>query len=175
MNKKAYIIAGAPGSGKSTFAHKLVGDNPYDLMWQERDAIRDKLFNIFDSVENVRNYYSDFKNIREREKEVSKVYEKNINWAIENNKTIVLADTFLGKRSINKLPERISFLKKNGYDVHVVLLCRPLETVLKWNKQRPVVKHVPDNVIRDFYKNIPMFREKISKIEDIKYEEVCEE
>lgn len=83
-----YILCGIPGSGKSTWARKIVNEYGNDkVAWVSRDKIR------FDLVKPEEEYFS-------RETEVMDKFVAEIQNAIEDHIPFILADaTHLTRKS----------------------------------------------------------------------------
>ena len=132
-----YILCGIPGSGKSTWARKIVNEYGNDkVAWVSRDKIR------FDLVKPEEEYFS-------RETEVMDKFVTEIQNAIEDHIPFILADaTHLTRKSRMQLLNRLSL---NGSTIQYVYFDVPLGTAKERNAQRSGRERVPDSVIERMY------------------------
>lgn len=132
-----YILCGIPGSGKSTWARKIVNEYGNDkVAWVSRDRIR------FDLVKPEEEYFS-------RETEVMDKFVTEIQNAIEDHIPFILADaTHLTRKSRMQLLNRLSL---NGSTIQYVYFDVPLGTAKERNAQRSGRERVPDSVIERMY------------------------
>lgn len=132
-----YILCGIPGSGKSTWARKIVNEYGNDkVAWVSRDKIR------FNLVKPEEEYFS-------RETEVMDKFITEIQNAIEDHIPFILADaTHLTRKSRMQLLNRLSL---NGSTIQYVYFDVPLGTAKERNAQRSGRERVPDSVIERMY------------------------
>lgn len=132
--KKLIVLTGAPGSGKSTWAeeYKSTHENVYII---SSDAIRYEITGCF--------------NDHSRQKEVWETFENRIHeYANKHDDVTVILDALC---DLNAL--RIKYVKENPeYNEYILAVFpRSLEYVQKWNKERPIEKWVPDDILINLY------------------------
>lgn len=136
MNK-LFVLIGAPGSGKTTYAKKyLLNDN---TVYVSRDEVR------FSLLKEGEEYFS-------REKEVYREFIWKIYNAIQNEHKDVIADaTHLNDKSRAKLFSSLP-LDFSKIDVIGVYFNTPLNTCLERNNTRKGTKtYVPDHQVRKMF------------------------
>lgn len=145
--KKVYLLCGAPGSGKSSWAKTQIEQN--GGVWLSRDNVRFSLLTEEDE------YFA-------KETEVFNTWINQINEAIHNEEgvTDIYVDaTHLNEKSRNKTLSRLD--RKN---VHIipVYFDTPFLMCLKQNNYRSGRERVPEEVIGNMYKSIkrPTHKEK---------------
>lgn len=127
--KTAYVLAGVPGAGKSTYAKKL------NLPHFSSDAIRLELFG------SLRHHHT---------KEDDEMVFNILHDRVFNYHDSLIFDA----TNIDRIT-RISLyneLKKRGFKVEIHMVLEPLELALYQNQRRDFEKIVPDFVIKDKYK-----------------------
>lgn len=127
--KKLFVLTGAPGSGKSTWAKEYQKTHE-NVRIISSDEVRFELTGVYDN--------------HSRQKEVWETFERRIHeYAKDDNVTVIL-DALCDLNSL-----RIKYVKENPeYDEYtLVTFPRSLEYVQKWNKARPVEKWVPDDIL----------------------------
>lgn len=134
------IICGAPASGKSTIAADFVKSGWVEI---NRDAIR---FSVIDPGGNWTTYRFNKKN----EKEVTRIWWENVRNAAFNGDNVVISDTLCNKDRRKQVVEEMISL---GYNVNVVELHVPLETLLERNANRGVFS-VGESVIRSKFEEM---------------------
>lgn len=142
------VMMGVPGSGKSTYAKKMLGENDIYL---SRDIIRYAL------VKEDEEYFS-------KENEVLQTFIKAVDKALTRAKRYVIADaTHLNRGSRDKL---LRNLQNQPDHVYVVYIDVPLEVALERNKERTGRALVPESAIRNMYKSLslPTKNEKIDAV-----------
>lgn len=142
MNNKIICLIGISGSGKSTKATELQLLTRNSIV-VSRDKLREMLFSY--DEKSVVNYYSrpDFK---ECEEIVSKYEYGIIRQALTSGVTVIVDETHLQMRYINKL-------KKFGVDVEFVLMeCDDLEECVRRDSLR--VRQVGREIIRRQWVNL---------------------
>ncbi len=128
-----YIMAGCPGSGKSTFLKNKI--NKDDSVIVSRDEIR---FSILKPYEQ---YFA-------HEKEVLEIFWTKINEALAANKTVFADQTSLTPKSRKWLLDHVS-----GYDhVNLIWIDEDLDTCLERNEMRRGTKaYVPRDTVYRMY------------------------
>ena len=143
-----YVMAGLPGSGKSTIAQK-VKNTLRDTIIVSRDNVRFSMINKEDQ------YFA-------KEKEVFKTYINKINQYLSEGYNVIADATHLNAASRNKLLKNI-----HGYNELVAIVAdTSIEDCLKRNSKRSGREKVPDEVIKNMANNFykPSFKEGFDKI-----------
>lgn len=138
MNK-LYVMVGAPGSGKTTFAKKYLPDAKYI----SRDEIR------FSLINKDEDYFS-------REDEVYREFIWKIYNELQNNHNDVIADaTHLNEKSRAKLFKSLP-LNFSKIEVIGIYLHTPLKTCLARNAQRSKDNrtYVPESALSKMFYRI---------------------
>lgn len=136
--KKVLILKGLPGSGKSTYAKKLVSDNPG--VWKRIN--KDDLRAMLDA-----DHFS-----RGNEKFIIKVRDALIKAALHDGKSVVSDDTNLHDRHETRMRQIVQeFCKETGHEVavEVKLIDTPLEECIQRDLKRTA--SVGERVIRETY------------------------
>lgn len=129
---KVYMTKGLPGSGKSTWAKKLVTDNPNKYKRINKDDLRDML--------------DDGKYSSDSEKFVLQVRDSLILMSIEKGKHVIIDDTNLA----TKHEERIKQLIKGKAELIIQDFTDvPLDICIERDLKR--LSSVGEKVIRDLY------------------------
>lgn len=137
MKKHLYLMMGAAGSGKSTYAKNILKDGD---IYISRDEIRYSLLTEEDD------YFA-------KENEVIKTFIENIDKALEMEEYCgnVYADaTHLSPKSRTQVLNQL----KNKDKVSVIYLDIPLNIILERNAKRKGRALVPENVVRRMYNSI---------------------
>ena len=137
MKKHLYLMVGAPGSGKSTYAKNILKDGD---IYISRDEIRYSLLTEEDD------YFA-------KENEVIKTFIDNIDKSLVNEEYCgdVYADaTHLSPKSRAQVLNQL----KNKDKVSIIYLDIPLNIILERNAQRKGRALVPENVVRRMYNSI---------------------
>ncbi len=135
MKPTLYILIGAPGSGKSTFAANF--SNNEHTIWASRDTIR---FRYLDKNPNA--HYFDFEN------EVYNDFINEIVAALKNYCNAVADATHLNIAARKKLTNAIDKYYTNYNIIYIVFLASA-EVCIEHNKNRVGHANVPEDVIRD--------------------------
>lgn len=130
--KKAVILMGVPGSGKSTYAQ---GNTFKGYSRIERDEIRQELLG------NAQDF--------SREEEVTIQADKKIERAARTGKNIVISDTNLNKDFRNLL---IAKLQTLGFQVEIQVMNTSLAVCKDRNKNRD--RNVPNEVIEKMHASL---------------------
>lgn len=131
--KKVLILKGLPASGKSTYARKLIDDNPGQYKRINKDDLRGMLDNGKWSKDN--------------EKFILKIRDQLIISALEDGKNVIVDDTNLH----HKHEDQIRQLVKGKAKVEVMGFCEvDVEECIRRDLLRPV--SVGEKVIRDMYR-----------------------
>ena len=117
-SKTLWLIAGVPGSGKSTFLANQVNKPNAKII--SRDAIRFKLLEDGDAY---------FKN----EDTVWNMYVDAIKNSLQENEHTILDATHLNERSRNKILDRLNL---NDVNINVIYFKVPLNVCIDRNSQR---------------------------------------
>ena len=129
MKPTLYILCGAPGCGKSTFASKLVPN----VHWVSRDAIR------FELIKNDEDYFS-------HEKEVFNHFVERIVISLQTGMDTIADATHLNMASRKKLTRAIDNYFEL-YNIVYVIFTASAETCIEHNKNREGRALVPEDVI----------------------------
>ena len=133
------VTRGLPGSGKSTWAQRIVLEEDWPHVIVERDELRMALF---------RSYWT---GNQEDEAKVTRLQESLVRSFLREGTSVIISDTHLPDRSVKKWLEL-------GHELSVPVEVKdfrdvPLEKVLANNAERNKwsSKRVPEEVIRDKY------------------------
>ena len=151
---KLYLMAGAPGSGKTYWAtHHLTENDKYI----SRDEIR------FSMLEDKDDYFA-------RENEVFDEFIKQINNSLMIYDNVFADATHLNFASRNKTISRIHVPVD---EINVIFLHTPLKVCIERNSKRTGRKFVPETVIKNMYRSIkfPKKEEGIKNVYVIKENE----
>lgn len=137
MAKSLIVLSGVAGVGKSTVA-KIIEESHEDCIIVSRDKIR------FSMLEPDDDYFK-------YEDEVTREFYDQINRGMKNHEYVIADATHITLGSRNKLFSHL-FIPKNTRVIGVYL-DMPLETCLKQNAKRTGRAYVPENVIKNMYRN----------------------
>lgn len=141
---KLMLMCGIPGSGKTTAAKQLMGDN---IKYISRDEIR------FSIIKDGDEYFS-------KETEVFNEYINQINKALKEDYDVIADATHLNKGSRAKVLNRLTIKPDT---IIVTMPCVSLETAIERNNKRTGLAKVPENQIRRMFHQIelPTYEEGI--------------
>jgi predicted kinase len=146
QKNKLFLMMGAPGSGKSTWASKNLEDGD---KYVSRDAIR------FSMLSNEDNYF-------DKEPAVFNRFIELINQGLEDG-----FDVYADASHLNAV-SRAKVIKKIKYkvEIDVVYLKTSLKECYKRNENRIGRANVPNEIIKEMYNRIelPKKEEGISKL-----------
>lgn len=132
--RKAYVMVGAPGAGKSTYSTAIAVSQPCVIVGG--DSVREEL-------------YGDA-NIQGNWFEIQDRIEEYVQEAAGNNKVVILDGTHYSSRYRK---EAIAMLQSYGYsDIEAIVVNPPLEVCLKQNASRD--RKVPDHVIEKMHSKL---------------------
>ena len=145
MNNTLVLMCGAPGSGKTTIAKKLMCNND---LYISRDEIR------YSMISDEDEYFSKEKEVfNEYIKQIDEALTKNYHWIFEHA-------TQLNEASRSKV---LNQLKNKPNQTIVIYMTTSLEETLRRNRQRTGRALVPEDVVKKMYKSMqkPTEKEKI--------------
>lgn len=152
MNKEIFLLVGAPGTGKSTYANKIMTDfNDKGITCEivSRDECRKRLTGGATGDA----YFS-------KEKVVFEKFVKCINDCIDMKyEKIIIDATHINPASRNKV---LSKIKNNeDYVLVVATFKTPMKVAIKRNSKREGFAKVPEEAIKRMYKDFetPMMKE----------------
>jgi predicted kinase len=149
QNLKAFVMVGAPGSGKSTQVKKILLENP-DAIVVSGDEIREELYGNADIQGNY-----------------AEIHDRMIEIIEENVGRPIILDGTHYRASYRK--EALATLNSYGYfDITAVVVNKPLDVCLLQNasRSRVVPRHVIERMwttLQSSLKNLPL--ENFTKIE----------
>lgn len=138
----ATLLIGISGSGKSTYAAQMVKDNP-NMVHLERDKTR-AFLQCLPVVNHVLWENDDKPRMEELVTDI--MYEQFLQ-AYRQNKDVVVADTHLYPKHVDRLVEDLTEL---GFQVRKIAIHVALEEAIRRNEQRTEGK-VPAEVIEKQY------------------------
>ena len=147
MNKKVYITIGCAGSGKSSYIEKHIKENE---IWLSSDNIRLEVFGDLthqtkqDNTKIFDIMFSRLKVFLKDEINTSRYYD---------------ATNLSRKRRIHLYNEIKRFNKDN--EVISLMFIVPLQMLFDRNKLREEYKQVPENVIKNMYKDFQIPKENV--------------
>lgn len=150
-NGKLYVMIGAPGSGKSTFAEAHRNFNENEII-VSRDNIRLKM------LKDDEDYFS-------HESLVFKQFVEEIDKCLSYGLSVFADATHLNRKSRAKLLHALTVKPSET----IAIYCKtPLELCIKQNEGRRSIprKYVPETALRNMYKNIqrPLYEEGFDEV-----------
>lgn len=139
---KLTLMAGLPGSGKSTLAREVARKNPGRSVIVERDMVRYDIMGLEQG-----SYDFDYNT----ENKVTVKQEDMIRTYLKNGLDVIVSDTNLREKYLKnfmRLAEELD-AEVDFIDLRDI----PLDEVLRRNKLREKVKHVPEEVILKMHEN----------------------
>ena len=133
--KRVWLLAGIPGSGKTTWVKKMVAER--GGIHCSRDEVR------FSLLEDGEDYFA-------HEDEVFRIWTEKVHQAIlsPDVPNVYIDATHLTEKSRAKV---IDSLPTTNYILITVFFDTPLESCLERNEQRTGRAYVPPQVIRNMY------------------------
>lgn len=135
-------MAGAPGSGKSTWIHNHLDYFPGTTKVVSRDAIR------FSLLEENDDYFS-------KENEVWKIFINDIKKGLKEYDNTIVDATHFNSRSRGKLLCALGSILKD-VEVNIIFIDTCLAKCLEQNEMREGRSRVPRSVIRRMFYGIEM-------------------
>lgn len=151
--KKLYVLVGAPGSGKSTWAQTHLSNMPAPALYVSRDIIR------FSLVSENEEYFS-------KEKEVYRRFISAIKRGLQKCNVTIADATHLNERSRAKLLRALG-TSLRGVEVSAIVIRSSLENTLIRNRNRIGTRSfVPEDKLKEMYNSMtmPSFEEGFDKI-----------
>ena len=139
MAHNLYILSGLPGSGKSTFAKKVLMQDK-SKVYVSRDEIR---FSMLDDSDAY------FKN----EKKVFDEFTLRIAEGLFQGHDVIADATHLNMSSRNKLINALLAFHAPFGKIFLIIMDTPLETCIDRQSMRDGREKVPQNVIENMAKN----------------------
>lgn len=142
MSKKVILMRGLPGSGKSTYAKKIVEENPNAFKRINRDDLRMMFDNGIVTKGN--------------EKFAKQVRDILIIKALEDGKHVIVDDTNLSDKNFVRISQLVQQFNKEHNDT-VSVEIKEMETTLEEcikrdnNRQKKVGEKVIKNMYRQFF------------------------
>ena len=142
MSKKVILMRGLPGSGKSTYAKKLVEENPNSFKRINRDDLRLMFDNGIMTKGN--------------EKFAKQVRDILIIKALEDGKHVIVDDTNLSDKNFIRISQLVQQFNKEHNDnvsVEIKVMETTLEECIKRdnNREKKVGEKVIKNMHRQFF------------------------
>ncbi len=147
--KKVILLKGLPGSGKSTYAKKLVDENPEQFKRINRDDLRAMFDNNFNSKSN--------------ETFIRGVRDILILKTLESGKSAIVDDTNLSEKNLTRITQLVQQHNKL-YKENVVVEVKHIETSLEECIKRDSLREKPVGA-----KVIKTMNNQFNKKTDVKY------
>ena len=151
MSKKVILMRGLPGSGKSTYAKKLVEENPNAYKRINRDDLRMMFDNGIVTKGN--------------EKFAKQVRDILIIKALEDGKHVIVDDTNLSDKNFVRISQLVQQFNKEHNDT-VSVEIKEMETTLEEcikrdnNREKKVGEKVIKNMHRQFFNSTANYAEQ---------------
>ena len=139
MARNLYILSGLPGSGKSTFAKKVLMQDK-SKVYVSRDEIR---FSMLDDNDAY------FKN----EKKVFETFTFRIAEGLFEGHDVIADATHLNMSSRNKLIKALLALHAPWNNIFLIIMDTPIEICIDRQSERDGREKVPQNVIENMAKS----------------------
>lgn len=137
-----YILCGASGSGKSTWALDFI-DKHNEVWYVSRDDIR------LDLLSDGEDYFS-------HEKEVFKQFAGALYALLSNGRDVIADATHLNMFSRLKLIQAIDMRGYKEYEIIYVVFNTDADTCVSRNSNRTGRRNVPETVIRNMCRDFRM-------------------
>ncbi len=134
-----YMMVGAPGSGKSTWAQKFVQDHP-EIAYISRDVVR------AEKVRPDEPYFS-------HETAVFNTFARRCATWLSCGHDVIADATHNMESSRNKLLRALDKYGAGEFDLIFVVMNTSMEECIKRDKNRTGRAHVTARVIKNFYHN----------------------
>ena len=153
---KAFFLAGGPGSGKSYVVGKTTGGTGLRIVNSDdvfEKYLKDAGLEMDMRTKQAEREEEERDKLRDRAKAITKKREKNY---VEGRIGLIIDGT--GK-NYEKIAAQSIYLKRLGYDTHMIFVNTSLDTALKRNaeRERRVSNSVATNSWRDVQSNIGKF------------------
>ena len=153
---KAFFLAGGPGSGKSYVVRKTTGGTGLRIVNSDdvfEKYLKDAGLEMDMRTKQAEREEEERDKLRDRAKAITKKREKNY---VEGRIGLIIDGT--GK-NYDKIAAQSIYLKRLGYDTHMIFVNTSLDTALKRNaeRERRVSNSVATNSWRDVQSNIGKF------------------
>ena len=153
---KAFFLAGGPGSGKSYVVGKTTGGTGLRIVNSDdvfEKYLKDAGLEMDMRTKQAEREEEERDKLRDRAKAITKKREKNY---VEGRIGLIIDGT--GK-NYDKIAAQSIYLKRLGYDTHMIFVNTSLDTALKRNaeRERRVSNSVATNSWRDVQSNIGKF------------------
>lgn len=152
-----YILCGVPGCGKTTWAREFTYQRfEEDIRYVSRDEIR------FSIIKDEEDYFS-------HEKEVYRKFVETITETLIDGFDVIADATHLNEFSRRKLTQSID-RRYTDYEIVYVVFNVDLQTCLERNAQRTGRAYVPEQTVRNMYRDFRL----PTKDEDERIKEIIE-
>ena len=153
---KAFFLAGGPGSGKSFVVRTTTGGTGLRIVNSDdvfEKYLKDAGLELDMRTRQAEREEEERDKLRDRAKAITKKREKNY---VEGRIGLIIDGT--GK-NYDKIAAQSIYLKRLGYDTHMIFVNTSLDTALKRNaeRERRVSNSVATNSWRDVQSNIGKF------------------
>ena len=153
---KAFFLAGGPGSGKSFVVRTTTGGTGLRIVNSDdvfEKYLKDAGLEMDMRTKQAEREEEERDKLRDRAKAITKKKEKNY---VEGRIGLIIDGT--GK-NYDKIAAQSIYLKRLGYDTHMIFVNTSLDTALKRNaeRERRVSNSVATNSWRDVQSNIGKF------------------
>lgn len=131
------VMVGIPGSGKTTYAKKLLKEHP-DWEYVSRDEVRYQ-------------YVTDKEHYFDHEYDVFKEFCNRVDMHLLNGKTVIADATHINKASRDKL---INNLTAHIDSKAAVVMNIPFEVCMERNSKREGITRVPDDSMFNMFRKL---------------------